>query len=386
MRKLLTIIFFFAFLTSQGQMFTYSGYIYNANGSGAVNVPVKVYKQTTTTTITSNLTTKIYSTHNGNGSTNQYNQYASNVTDMGYFFNTGYSNTRLNWSGTLPATTVLNWGTWTTLYYAGASVPNGGDYFSTDVTATFVPKETGTYSFGVNSDDAGDILINGSLIASYYGGHGMGGYQTGSIYMTAGTSYTFEARQQEYGGGEGLAVAWKRPSQSTYTLQTEEIGTATTTTSAWTIDTTVYTNSSGYYSISRPTATGTSFYIEFDAPSSPASSISLTDITNSTKYILGKLSINSIEYILYDVNGDGKITVSDSYYINKKRVGLASSWVNMAAVKLYTPSQYLSLVSGTSDLRSTYPGVTSIIINSPVSGGTANYYLIAPGYSGQTSY
>ena len=31
------------------QNFTYSGYIYNADGTGAVNVPVKLYKRTTPT-------------------------------------------------------------------------------------------------------------------------------------------------------------------------------------------------------------------------------------------------------------------------------------------------------------------------------------------------
>ena len=32
-----------------GQTFTYSGYIYNAGGGGAQNVPVKLYKRTTPT-------------------------------------------------------------------------------------------------------------------------------------------------------------------------------------------------------------------------------------------------------------------------------------------------------------------------------------------------
>jgi predicted acetyltransferase len=35
---------------------------------------------------------------------------------------------------------------------------------------------------------------------------------------------------QEYAGGDGLIVYWKRPSQSTYSLQTDEIGVSTTTT------------------------------------------------------------------------------------------------------------------------------------------------------------
>ena len=33
----------------RSQTFTYSGYIYNADGTGAVNVPVKLYKRTTPT-------------------------------------------------------------------------------------------------------------------------------------------------------------------------------------------------------------------------------------------------------------------------------------------------------------------------------------------------
>ena len=38
---------FFTCLNIVAQNFTYSGYIYNADGTGAVNVPVKLYKRTT---------------------------------------------------------------------------------------------------------------------------------------------------------------------------------------------------------------------------------------------------------------------------------------------------------------------------------------------------
>ena len=69
-KYILTILFTLFSLALLGQTFTYSGYIYNADGSGAGNVPVKLYSRTTTTTVVSNLNTKIYSTHNGNGSTN----------------------------------------------------------------------------------------------------------------------------------------------------------------------------------------------------------------------------------------------------------------------------------------------------------------------------
>jgi hypothetical protein len=55
--------------------------------------------------------------------------------------------------------------------------------------------------------------------------------------------------------------------------------------------------------------------------------------------------------------------------------------------RIFTTTQYTSLTTGTTDLRSTIPGVSSITINTPVSGTTTgNYYLIAPGYKGQVTY
>ena len=181
-----------------------------------------------------NLNVKIFSTHYGNGNTSQYSNYANSVTDMDKMTTT-YPGTTLYWSGTMAASTCLNWGSASTLTSAGASVPNGGEYFSVEVSGIFTPVETGTYWFGVNSDDGGDILINGTLVTSYYGGHGMSGPIYGSISLTAGTAYTFKARMQEYGGGEGLAVVWRRPSQGSYSLQGAELGLVATNTISGTV-------------------------------------------------------------------------------------------------------------------------------------------------------
>ena len=181
-----------------------------------------------------NLNVKVFSTHYGNGNTSQYGAYANSVSDMDKMTTT-YPGTTQYWSGQMAASTCLNWGTWTTMYYAGAGIPNNGEYFSVEVSGVFTPVETGTYWFGVNSDDGGDVLINGSLVTSYYGGHGMGGPIVGSISLVAGTAYTFKARMQEYGGGEGLAVVWRRPSQGSYSLQGAELGLVATNTISGTV-------------------------------------------------------------------------------------------------------------------------------------------------------
>ena len=92
----------------------------------------------------------------------------------------------------------------------------------------------------------------------------------------------------------------------------------------------------------------------------------------------------SAGHAYYDVNNDGKISVSDALFINRKQNGLATFPYTS---KIFTPSQYTSLTTGTTDLRSTILGVSSITINTPVSGTTTgNYYLIAPGYKGQVTY
>ena len=51
MKQVFFILFFFSSILIYGQNLTYSGYIYNAGGSGASNVPVKLYKRTTPTLV-----------------------------------------------------------------------------------------------------------------------------------------------------------------------------------------------------------------------------------------------------------------------------------------------------------------------------------------------
>jgi hypothetical protein len=150
----------------------------------------------------------------------------------------------------------------------------------------------------------------------------------------------------------------------------------------WVLYQTVYTNSSGYYSISQPTNPATEWYLEITAPT-PVTTLVKTDVLAPTDIILNKIALKSIHYNVYDVNNDGRITISDSYSINKKINSMVVTW---PLIYLYTTTQYTTLTTNTSDLRSSVLGVNTITINSPVSGGTGNYYLIAPGYKGQISY
>jgi hypothetical protein len=209
-------------------------------------IPVSVEHQVTTANGVTSV--RIFRTHFGNGSQTQYSQYPSTRTEMNRLFSTSWSATTLWWTGNLNATTSLNFLNFGTLTSAGASVPNNGDYYSTEVTFTMVAAETGTYSFGLASDDGSDLTIAGTSVIEYYGGKGVGVYKYGTYNMVAGQQYTVIARMQEYSGGDGLILVWRRPSQSSWSLQTNEIGVTST---SWVSQGTLNTNSNGQVTFSN---------------------------------------------------------------------------------------------------------------------------------------
>jgi len=327
MRKLLLLIILCLPILLNAQ-FTYSGYIRNADGTGAVNFPVKLYRRTVP-----NIT----------GFTSQ-----QNYNGHSYYRSTGNA-------------------IWTV---ARQNCINMGGHLVTVTTAA-----ENSFIFGLWP--SGWIGLTDEVT------EGVWQWVTGEAY-----SYTSwnpgepnNAGNEDYvqfvGGGK-----WNDLPNNVslpYVLEFEYI----VTTSSWALYKTVYTNSSGYYSFSEAYDPSKEYYIQLDVMN-PATTLTLTDIIAPTDIILSKILRKSIHYNLYDVNGDNTISISDAYFINKKRYSMASSW---PSIYLYTPSQYTSLTTGTTDLRSSILGVSSITINSPVSGTTTgNYYIIAPGFKGQVSY
>jgi|694.fasta_scaffold103466_2 hypothetical protein len=148
----------------------------------------------------------------------------------------------------------------------------------------------------------------------------------------------------------------------------------------WVLHQTVYTNSSGYYSFSQSTNPSTEWYIQIDIPTT-VTTISNNDAVFANNKVISR-TFNSLDYYRYDVNNDGLITISDVYYIYMKKSGRFSTWGgSLPNTRLFTQSQYNIINSSTSDLRSTYPGTSSITISTPTSGGSSSYYLINTGYS-----
>ena len=324
------LIIFLLFTNDLLGQFTYSGYLYNANGSGANNVAVKLYRRTNST-IT--------------GFTNQ-----QNYNGHSYYRSTGSA-------------------TWTT---ARSNCVSMGGYLVTITTS-------GEQSFIFNIWPSGWIGLTDEV------NEGTWRWVTGETY-----SYTnWNSGEPNNAGNEDYVQfvsngRWNDLPNNVslpYVLEFNYI----VTTSSWTLYKTIYTNSSGYYSISEAYDPSKEYYIEIDAPTR-VQAYTTSDIQAVSNIILGKTTRNGLSFHRFDVNDDGVISIADKYYVAARKAGIFSKWRTAPDVRIFTVSQYNSIVASITNVRTSYPGVSTHTTGTLTSGGTLNLYIIAPGYSGSVTY
>jgi beta-glucosidase len=117
-----------------------------------------------------------------------------------------YPNTTL--SGTPAATTVDPQVafTWTGAPAAGVPATN----FSAKWTGTLTPPTTGTYTFGLTSDDGSRLLINGSQVIDNWRDQAAT-TETAQVPLTAGTPVQVEVDYYQAGGDASVNLGWQVP-------------------------------------------------------------------------------------------------------------------------------------------------------------------------------
>lgn len=178
----------------------------------------------------------IYSTHGGNGSITQYQVSPSSKADMDNIFNSTNSNTTLYQTGKTNSAKILDWQSTAELSSIGINLPNSSNYFAFKIQGTFIPQETGTYTFTLESDDSSDLYIEGTAVISNYTAQALPalGTHTGTITLTAGKAYAFEVRMQQGSGGFGLRLYWKSPIQNSAPSAYSSVLPASTYYQSWT--------------------------------------------------------------------------------------------------------------------------------------------------------
>ena len=324
------VIVLFFFVNALSAQFTYSGYLYNANGSGANNVAIKLYRRTNFT-IT------------GFTSQNNYNGHS-------YYRSTGTA-------------------TWTT---ARTNCSNMGGHL---VTIT----SSGEQSFLFNLWPSGWIGLTDEVT------EGTWRWVTGETY-----SYSnWNSGEPNNSGNEDYVQfvsngKWNDLNNNNnlpYVLEFEYL----VTTSSWALYKTIYTNSSGYYSISEAYDPSKEYYIEISAPTR-VQAYTNTDIQAVSNVVLGKTVRNGLSFHMFDVNDDGLISVADKYYVAARKAGRFSKWRIAPDVRIFTLTEYNAIKAAKTNVRVTYPGVSTHTTTTLTTGGTLNLYLIAPGYAGAVTY
>lgn len=156
------------------------------------------------------------------------------------------------------------------------------------------------------------------------------------------------------------------------------------TTSSWSLYKTIYTDSAGHFSLNESYDPSKEYYLTVDLPQI-LQSLKNSDAQSTSQKILGIDPIDGVDYYTYDVNADNHISISDQYWIFGRKSGIFTSW-KVPDLRFFTSSEYNTIKSSTSNLRSSIPGSTSITTPSLVSGGSLSYYLIAAGYAGKINY
>ena len=398
MRWLILLFFITSPLSAQ---FNYSGYLYNANGSGASNVAVKLYKSTAGATTKTGTLTKITSgipSDRGRGTSVLHSTLNTDEKSVAITipFTVSYAGTNYT-SGHVNANSWFTFGTSSSSGYNGnATNPNqptihigSVDNGSTDNNVSYVSTEAytdGTYGDVFRVRYEGNCKYNQTGINYVWDLYFIKNQASKQIVVWR--TFTADGSNQEV-MGISTGSAWMASSfitAGTFASTTWEItSTSTTTTSSNTLDATVYTNSSGYYSFSRTSVVGDQFTIQIDAPTR-IQAYTTSDIQEVSNIILGKTTRNGLSFHMFDVNDDGIISVADKYYIAARKAGRFSKWRITPDVRIFTTVQYNAIVASSTNVRTTYPGVSTHTTSTLSSGGTLNLYLIAPGYSGQVTY
>jgi hypothetical protein len=304
-------------LSTQSQTFTHSGYIYGSNAVGISGVPVYLYSRTTPT-----LT--------GFTSQNNYNGHS-------YYRSTGSM-------------------TWTD---AKQACINMGGHL---VTSTTLAENNFLFGLWPN----GWIGLTDEVV------EGQWRWVTGEPFTWANwnggepNNSNNEDYIQFVGGGKWNDL----PNTSLpYVLEFEYIVDYT----AWTLISTSTTDATGKYSFSTPTNPSKEYYITFTPPTPPL--IILSDGTTSNNVVVGNTTTKAVDYFRFDVNGDNRITISDTYSILAKKSGLLASFTPVPISRIFSSTEWSAISGSTANLKMSYLGVQSLTINTPTSGGTSNFYI-----------
>jgi hypothetical protein len=401
-------------LSTYGQNFSYSGYIYGTKEIGVQGIAVKLYARTSGNSAVTAGSEQFGVT---NGSTflarNVFNASPNNSTTYNYITTNAFTVTTAVGSATIaPFSSNIpanrNRGT-SVLYSSQADEASVAITLPAGFTTSFLGSTYSNghvnanswFTFGTTSSNGYQGNATNPAAPTIHIGSVDNSFSDNNMTFVSTEAYTDpfwgDVFRVRYEGNSkytqsGVDTIWdlyfvkNQPNIKLVVWRqfvTDGSSTSISGTPAgpWTLNTTSTTNSSGYYNFSTSLSnTSYEFYIQIDTPTL-TNALTITDATDGNVKVLNG-GLTSLDYYRYDVNNTNNVTVSDIYSIFMKRNGVLPSYSGtLPVLRIFTPIEFNALKTSTTDLRTTYPGVQSITINNPTSGGTSNYYITRLGYN-----
>ena len=300
---------------------------------------------------------------------------------------------------------VVEFGTWTdpanqtfTNFYTGfvthqiacspatsPSAPVGinGSRTNAGVVSLSVTTGTGITADWYANSTGGNVLSGGSGTLSY---------TTPSISTT--TTYYVQSRNVSTGcvssSRTAVVATVNYPTPFTYSgniYNSQNIGVSNVpvnlyyklkSSGSYTLLQTYNTNASGSFTITTTLdILDYDFQITIESLSTPDPTIS--DVIFFNNKVLNQ-NFASVDYYRMNSNGNSNLTITDIYLIFKKING--NQWpTGIPNYRIFTQSEWSNINSSSTNFLSTYSGVQTMTISSPVAGGNTNFYLIRTGYS-----
>lgn len=140
---------------------------------------------------------------------------------------------------------------------------------------------------------------------------------------------------------------------------------------------TVTTDATGKYNLSS-TRDATLYDFQLRIGSLTISSPTSSDAQSFNQKVLTQ-TFNSRDYYRMDVNDNNSLTISDVYLIYMKIWGIG--WRSgVPNYRFFTPSEWTTISSSNSNLKSTYIGSQNITITGLTNKGSSDFYLVRTGY------
>lgn len=395
MKRFSIVISFFLFGVLHGQEFTFSGYVYDADQTGVANLPVELHTRSISSYEISEPSHTNYNFTGGSSLTGcddcvqgpynigfTFNYFGNNYTQFyvssnGWIgFSAGQTNgytaqflpnggapknaILADWEDLLPNTGNMN-------YYTTGTAPNRVLVFNFNNVPHYGCRSN-IHTFQIVLFETTNVIDVNFQSKPLCGGNG----------ATLGLTNVDGLKAVPVGGKN--ASVWSISTPQKYRFSPSVVS------NEFVFNRSVMTDTQGRYQF---LSTGLDvnnfeFRVKVIAPI-PTQQFTNSDGKRISDIVFGLFPLNGLTFYRFDLNNDGKINVSDQFILFGIKSGMIKS-LPVSRSSYFTLSEFTSIQNASTNFRSTIPGSTSLMTGNLSRGGSQNFYIITPGYSGKVNF